>query len=104
MSPRRLVTDQRLVCAHCHQPITHDRTKLFDGEARIAKAIMAYRAPNGTCLVSVTDVANRVGKQRGPVRNAIARLVEKGYFEVVSVGDTSGCPSRYRPTSRLTQP
>ena len=97
MSPRRLV------CAHCHQPITHDRTKLFDGEARIAKAIMAYRAPNGTCLVSVTDVANRVGKQRGPVRNAIARLVEKGYFEVVSVGSSTNGPSRYRPTE-LMQP
>lgn len=87
----------RAVCAHCGHPIPHDREKLFDGEARVARALMAFRAPNGTCLVSVSKVAAYVGKNRGPVRNTIARLIEKGYFEVITVGSPSRGPSRYRP-------
>jgi hypothetical protein len=95
------VSPPRKLCSYCGQEERRLRGMLFPGEAAIARAIMAYRAPNGTCLVSITQVALYVGKQRGPVRNAIARLVEKGYFDVVSVGSASGGPSRYRPTERM---
>lgn len=74
---------------------------LPDGQASIAKAMLAYRVGNGTCLVSISQIALRVGKKRGPVRNAIQTLVDKGYFEVVSVGSPGGGPSRYRPTERM---
>jgi hypothetical protein len=91
----------RKTCSHCGAPIPYDRGLLFPGEARIARAIMAFRAPNGTCLVSITKVATYVGLNRGPVRNTIARLVEKGYFEVVKVGSSTNGPTRYRPLKEV---
>ncbi len=78
-----------------------DDTGLTVRQRAVAAAILTFKAGNGTCPASITDVANIVGKDRGPTRNVIQMLVDRGYFEVVSTGSPTLGPTRYKPTARM---
>jgi hypothetical protein len=70
-------------------------------QVKILLAMHQFRAPNGTYLISLTDMAKALDTpNRGAVRNAIQRLIAKRLLEQIegSSPGRTGQPSRYRMT------
>lgn len=70
-------------------------------QTRVLRALAGFRAPNGSYLVSLTDLARVLGyPNRGAIRNAIERMIAKRLLIKIdnSRPGRSGIPSRYRLT------
>lgn len=67
-------------------------------QVRVMRTLPAFKAPNGTILASITDIARRLDyRSRGAVRNAILALIEKRLIVLHERGKP-GKASRYRFT------
>ncbi len=70
-------------------------------QTRVLRAFAGFQAPNGSYLVSLTDLAQVLGyPNRGAIRNAIERMIAKKLLIKVenSRPGRAGIPTRYRLT------
>lgn len=68
-------------------------------QIRVLMALMAFHAPSGVLVASMSDIARRLNtSNRGAVRNAVHGLIRKNIIELVEVGRAGHSASRYRLT------